>query len=353
MNNVKQTPSIALRLAALMDRERIESLPRNYELLYDVYSGTNPDLTRDFMAIGAVKTQEALDEIGRKYLPHQHEEGVLAKANNAMMSQMSDFLQLIQNEMSSLAEFERAIDEASRAISSDKGVDRAAIAKSIDRLSKATVQQVKNNKTLGDAAAAQNVAINELKKEMDEIEAQKWLDPVTGLSNRRAFNKTMVNVYAIPDRPTPCGLAFGEFDDFRNYSTGGEFAFTNTVLRDIARLFKSANASKQFIAYLDKGRFAMVLNTAEPMQIVAFVDSLRTALRGKRALVTKRDSRSEEITLSFGIAMASDAESARELIDHAEKALTDSFAAGRNKVTVYSDGEASDSRKNWMIYERT
>lgn len=350
MKNAKQTPSIALRIAALMDREKIDSLPRNYELVYDAYSGSNPELTREFMGIEGAKTQKALDEIGRKYLPHHHEEGVLAKTNEAMQSQMFDFLQLIQNEMTSLAEFETAIGEANRAMSSEKGIDRAAIAQSIDRLTKATAQQARNNKALGDAAAAQNAAMTELKKEMEAVEARKWTDPVTGLANRRSFNKTLVGVYANPNRPAPCGLAFAEFDDFQNYATGGESPFSNLVLLEVANLFRSANASRQFIAYLDKGRFAVVVNSEDLARITGFIEALRAAIKAKGLQITKRNSKNAEITLSFGVALASDASAAGELIGRAEKALSDSVKAGGDKVTFNTAGEAPDDRKSWLIY---
>jgi diguanylate cyclase len=350
MKNAKQSPSIALRLAALMDRERIESLPRNYELLYNVYSGSNPELTREFMALGEVKTQKALDEIGKKYLPHQHEEGVLAKANEIMRSQMSSFLQLIQNESSSLAEFERIIGETSRAISSDKDLDRDAIAKSIDKLSKATVQQFKNNKTFGDAAAAQNEAIGELTKEMEALEARKWTDPITGFANRRSFNKTIVSVHAHSDRPAPCGLVFAEFDDLRNYNTSDRTRFSNQYLLDIAGLFNAHNTSRHFIAYLEKGRFAALLSTEDTDRIMGFVDKIRTAAIAKSPHVVKRNSTNAETTVSIGIAMASGANNAGELIEHAEKALSDSIKAGGNKVTLFSTGEPAENRKNWMIY---
>jgi diguanylate cyclase len=350
MKNAKPTPSIALRIATLMDRERIESLPRNYELIFDAYSGSNPDLTREFMAIEGTKTQKALDEIGRRYLPHQHEESVLAKANGTMQSQMFEFLQLIQNEASSLAEFEKAIDEASRAVSSDKEIDRAAIAQSIDRLSKATVQQARNNKTLSNAAAAQNAAISELKKEMDALEARKWTDPVTGLGNRRSFNKTMVGVFANPDRPTPCGLAFAELDDFQNYAASGQSPYSNRTLQDIAAVFKASNPARQFIANLDKGRFAIVLNTENPDRITGFIAGIRSALEAKRLLVTKKNAANEKITLSFGIAMASPSASAGELIGNAEKALGEAIEAGGDKLRFHALAEAPDAARNYQIY---
>lgn len=350
MTNAKQTPSVALRIATLMDRERVESLPRNYELIYDAYSGSNPELTREFMAIEGPKTQGVLDEIGRKYLPHQHEESVLAKANDTMQSQMFEFLKLIQNEASSLAEFEKAVSEASRAMSSDKEIDRAAIAKSIDRLSKATELQARTNKTLSDAAAAQNAAIGDLKKEMDSIEARKWTDPVTGLANRRSFNKTMVGIYANPSKPAACGLAIAEIDDFQNFNTSGQSPWSNKTLQDIGAALKGGNPTRQFIANLEKGRFAFVLNTENPDRITGFITGIRNALAAKRLLVTKKNMANEKITMSFGIAMASTAASAGDLIGQSEKALAEALKAGSDKMRFHALAEAPDAGRNYQIY---
>lgn len=350
MKNANPTPSVALRIATLMDRERIESLPRNYELIYDAYSGSNPDLMREFMAIEGPKTQAALDEIGRRHLPHQHEASVLAKANDTMQSQMFEFLKLIQNEASSLAEFEKAVSEASRAMSSDKEIDRAAIAKSIDRLSKATEQQARNNKSLSDAAAAQNAAMGDFKKEMDAIEARKWTDPVTGLANRRSFNKTMVGVYANPNKPAACGLVIAEIDDFQNFNMSGQSPWSNRTLQEIGAALKAGNPTRQFIANLEKGRFAFVLNTENPDRITGFVAGIRNALAARRVLVTRKNLANEKITMSFGIAVASAAANAGDLIGQSERALAGALAAGSDKLRFYSIGEAPDGRRNYQIY---
>jgi diguanylate cyclase len=350
MTTNPQNSSITIRLAALMDRERIEGLPRNYELIYDVYSGMNPELTREFIALGDARSQKTLDEIGRKYLPHHHEEGILAKANGVMQSQMSNFLQLIQDEGSSLAEFEKVIGEARRAISTNNGHDPTAVEESIDKLSKATEQQLRSNKKLSESAAAQNAAIIELKREMEALEARKWTDPITGLANRRSFNKKIMGVYTKPEMPTPCGLVLAELDEFRNYTSRGEFPFSNKSLRDVAKLFMSVNTSGHFIAYLEKGRFAFVSNTGDAERIIEFVERLRNAVKAKNLRVTKKDSTNTDVTLSFGIAIASAANNPRKLVEYTEQAVSDSKKAGGDKVTLYSNGQPAKTQKSWLIY---
>lgn len=55
------TTDITLRIAMAMKQMGIDGLPRNYELVYEAYAGGNPDLVRDFIALGKFKTQAALD----------------------------------------------------------------------------------------------------------------------------------------------------------------------------------------------------------------------------------------------------------------------------------------------------
>ena len=74
--------SVGLRVATAMYQMGIDGLPRNYELVYEAYSGANPELTKEFVGLGKTKSQRALGELGRKYLPHHHEETHVAKTND-------------------------------------------------------------------------------------------------------------------------------------------------------------------------------------------------------------------------------------------------------------------------------
>jgi diguanylate cyclase len=46
------TLDLATRIALAMRRLGIPGLPRNYELIYEAYSGANPALTRELQALG-------------------------------------------------------------------------------------------------------------------------------------------------------------------------------------------------------------------------------------------------------------------------------------------------------------
>jgi len=345
-------PAIVVRIASLMQQMGIEGLPRNYELVYEVFSGVNPELKREFLALGKTKTQNALDEIGRKHLPHHHEESVLAKATESMQGQVSEFMELIAEEKSSLVDFGRAIDEASKSFSADGEIDREKITRSIRRLSEVTQQQASRSEKLASRAETQSTALNELKNEMDHLEQIKNTDKTTGLANRRAFNKAVMQVYAKKDLPEIYGLAFADIDHFKRIKQAWGPAFANSLIAFVAKRIESVNASDDLVAHFDDGRFAILMQTGDESEIARFVEMLQGAVKTGLLKSPEAAGKKEAVTLSLGIAMSQKAQSPAELVGFAEKALAVSVKEGGNRATFHSESDFFKPLKDWLIYRK-
>ena len=72
-----QVPEIAAQVTYAMRIMGVSPIPRNYELFYEAYIGSNPKLTRELAALGTKASQEELDEIGARYFGHHHGETVI------------------------------------------------------------------------------------------------------------------------------------------------------------------------------------------------------------------------------------------------------------------------------------
>ena len=59
---------IASKIALTLRQMGIPGLPRNYELFYEAYTGTNHELIADIIDLGTGATQARLDHIGAKHL---------------------------------------------------------------------------------------------------------------------------------------------------------------------------------------------------------------------------------------------------------------------------------------------
>jgi diguanylate cyclase len=343
--------SIGLRVATAMYQMGIDGLPRNYELVYEAYSGTNPELTREFVAIGKAKSQRALDELGRKYLPHHHEETHLARTSDRMRTQMSTFMSLLEEEKSSLTDYGKIISEASRTFSSDGEVDQETLNRSIQQLSEATEKQASKSEAMVAVASEQAAELDGVKAEIENFERMKFVDQLTGLANRRSFNKSVAGIYARPGLPVMCGLAYAEIDDFKRICEMDDKGTGEHYIRNIGQLLQKATQQGDIVARLDGNRFAFLINSSDEAEIMRAVDRLRLAAGSKPLIHSKTGRNMGNATLSIGVTMSTVADGAGQLMGYAEKAMGDSSRKGGDRVTFYSNTEHSGAESGWMIYK--
>jgi diguanylate cyclase len=348
-NKKSSTTDIALRVATAMRQMGIDGLPRNYELVYEAYAGCNPDLVRDFIALGKYKTQAALDELGRKYLPHQHEASVLQRSAGAISSEMSNFMDLLTQERSSLTDYGRLIGEASQVIRNAAG-DEGALGSSLEALQRATELRVTHTAEMAEKVAAQSAVMDGIQKEMAEFEAMKFVDPPTKLGNRRAFNKALARVYANAELPMLCGVVIAEVDAERRFSPGQIEALSDHLVTFYGNLIRQAFPASALAVRFDGLRFGFLFHTAEESEVTRLVDLLRAAFQ----TVALRDPRTGRnlghLTLSAGACMSDRADSAFDLSAACERALMEAKGAGGDQIVVYGRGDEVPAGKEWMIY---
>jgi diguanylate cyclase len=353
MVNKKSMPKdLALRIATAMHQMGIDAIPRNYELVYEAYGGANPDLVREFIALGKYKSQTALDELGRKYLPHHHEASVLARSTTIVRDEMSNFMNLLSREKDQLDDYGRLISEATKALVVSDDASQAALATSIQALKRATERQVSHNAELEQSVTAQSTVIAGVQKDLADFEARKFSDTVTGLANRRAFNKALAKVYADPDLPLACGIAIAEPDTSRRLSGEQAAALAEPLARHIGGIIQQAFPSSELVARFDGTRFGFLVNAGEEREVVRLVALLRSALRGTHFTHPKTGRDLGCVTLSVGICMSNDASNAFDLVGTAEKALARAQGKGGDQTIVHGAESEQPPGRDWLIYKQ-
>ena len=73
---------IASKIALTLRQMGIPGLPRNYELFYEAYTGTNQALIADIIDLGTKATQERLDHISARHLGRGRAEDIVESARN-------------------------------------------------------------------------------------------------------------------------------------------------------------------------------------------------------------------------------------------------------------------------------
>ncbi|WP_115672221.1 GGDEF domain-containing protein [Ciceribacter selenitireducens] len=349
MQQVKNpASSIALRVATAMHQMGIEGLPRNYELVYEAYAGSNPELVREFIGLGKNKTQDALDALGRKYLPHHHEDGILSRQNGQVRAEMSNFISLLNQEKVSLTDYGRLIGHATKAIMTED-IDHVELGQSIKALKVATEQRANQNSNVVRAVVDKTAALADLQREAEDAEAAKFVDPLTGLASRRAFNKALAKVYANAEMPVLCSMVIGEIDDFSRLSELMGPAVCERFVKQVGKVVEAVAGTEDLACRFDGGRFGILLYTSEQEEVSRIVDLVRSKLN--TTVVNSGNGRAlGQVPMSFGICFSEQAPNAFDFTNFTEKALAASKAAGGNTVTIY--GANDYAPKDWLIYKK-
>ena len=172
-----------------------------------------------------------------------------------------------------------------------------------------------------------------------ELERLSMTDPLTGIANRRHFDKALATEWARASRSNrPLSLVLLDIDDFKLLNDYIGHVQGDTVLKAVATCVQQvASRSSDLGARYGGDEFAMVLPETDVLGAQRLAEKLRDMLSN----VTVSDGHPGQfrVTLSQGVAgvKASRHRSATDLLLAADRALYAAKERGRGQISVISD----------------
>lgn len=180
--------------------------------------------------------------------------------------------------------------------------------------------------------------------ERKSVERVRWEldhDPLTGLSNRRHFLSTLVEVI---ERRKQGGYSAVLYVDIDRYTqvleNAGEIA-AQQLLVEVGQRLKARLRDNDLLARLEHDQFALRLENVQLENLYTMADALREMLREARYL--SHAGQPLAITASVGVAIVSkDSPSAEYVLENARQACTQAKRRGQNQTQIFV--VESDSR---------
>ena len=342
--------SILYKVAGAMHQMGITGLPRNYELVYEAMSGTRPELTRDFLALGTDHSQGALDELGRKYLPHHHEEDVLSRSSSTVREELEGFMRLVRHEASSLRYFGSLLDETSKRLASIPPSQPAAVDDAVKTIAAATAQKISEGQEMVDEAAQQSSRLDRVAGDLHAFEQRKYIDTLTGLANRRAFNRKLIELYE-GESPDLTGIAICDMDNFAAINQRHNTTVGDKFIRHVARIIERHVDGSFMVARTGGGQFGFIFDRTEEGGIFRLCEQVRVAVAMTPLINALNNVSLGHTTLSFGICMQQNGLDAAGIVESAMTAMRSAKAAGRNRTEIYAPAATALKGNDWMLYK--
>lgn len=195
--------------------------------------------------------------------------------------------------------------------------------------------QLEGHDELGRLAGVFNSMAAELDKTHQALRETSIRDPLTGLYNRREFDRRLRHELERCHRyQQPLSLLMLDLDHFKAVNDGHGHPAGDKVLREIAGQVKQALRGSDEVVRYGGEEFAVILPDADKPGARVLAQRIRAAIAA--CAVAVDENRTVNVTVSIGLAgFPDDANCGEMLIAAADRALYDAKRAGRNCVCSF------------------
>jgi diguanylate cyclase len=351
-SNRTPTPDIAAQITHAMRMMGIAPIPRNYELYYEAYLGSNPQLSKELAALGSRATQEELDVIGARYFGHNHYSHGIESVHSTLAARLSELLSLLKDEQFALESYNKVLDEAYVNMTSKSAASADILRHAIGILSEATADTMNQGKERVQTVVQKSAEMEAIRQELDEYKRIANTDSLTRLGNRRAFDENLAAIYNSEHLRNFTGLLVADIDHFKKVNDSFGHPVGDKILATVGNVIRANLRRDAFVARTGGEEFAIILRDSTQEECLQAADRIRSVLAGAPFKNSKTGVNYGAVTLSVGVCMATAADDPVELYNRADIALYAAKNSGRNRTVLFEEGMRKDSGRNWLIYRR-
>ena len=183
----------------------------------------------------------------------------------------------------------------------------------------------------------ENVRLRRRERAITEVRRRLYndafTDTLTGLSNRRAWDKTLrERLKAITDSRCLC-LAIFDLDHFKQINDAFGHAAGDEVLKSVARVICERLRQDDFVARIGGDEFGLLIWISDPGIAPAVVERVRTALPDR--LIASGVHRVTASAGLAGVSLKTPSTNPSEIFAQADEALRRAKQEGRDRIVAH------------------
>jgi diguanylate cyclase len=320
---------------------RQTAVPRNYEIWYVYATGYNSQLNKiinETLARNGKLTEADLEQIYETYLSQIKTTDRIDKVGARVIGEIDDVMSLITEALGMSASYDDSLSGAAKKLAFAK--NNVQVKEIVDTLVKSTREMRDTNKALEERLVLSKTEISNLQHSLDAIRAESLTDPLTGLGNRKYFDRSIDSaVQSALASGEPLSLLMFDIDHFKSFNDSYGHLTGDQVLRLVGMSLKQTIKGQDITARYGGEEFAVVLPNTALRQALTVADHIRRAVMSKEL---KKKSTGEilgRVTISVGVSILKPGDDTDSLIERADACLYAAKRNGRNRVICEVDPE--------------
>ena len=339
-NPAEQITEVARKVLLTLSRQEIPVTPENYRLWFEYTLGSSPDLNEEIdglLAAGTNFDDTKNLQLYEKYCGGDKEKKLIEEVSQATFRIIKEALEgvvatgtVTQDYSQRLNGFVNRLEKGDPDPGSLKEMIEEVIldTRKVEQSSAELTQQLEKAKQEG----------NELRRKLEEAEREATRDVLTGLYNRKYFNKA---IQALQDHYREEGAPFSvimmDIDHFKKINDTFGHKVGDSVLEFIGQTMTGSVKGRDVPARYGGEEFIVLLPATPSEGACKLAESLREQISSKTLKITKTQTTIGVVTVSCGVAEVREDDTVDTVVDRADKALYLAKRSGRNKVMSEKD----------------
>ena len=320
---------------------RQTAIPRNYEIWYIYATGYNAPLNKiinETLARSGKLTEADLEQIYETYLSHIKTTDRIDKVGARVIGEIDDVMKLLGEALGMSAVYDASLQGATERLAAAKSRDQVETI--VETLIRATREMRETNKALEDRLTLSKNEISNLQQSLEAIRAESLTDPLTGLGNRKYFDRMIgMAVQEALATGEPLSLLLFDIDHFKSFNDSYGHLTGDQVLRLVGLSLKQTIKGQDITARYGGEEFAVVLPHTALRQALTVADHIRRAVMAKELKKKSTGDILGRVTISVGVSMLKPGDDIYSLIERADACLYAAKRNGRNRVICEIDPE--------------
>jgi diguanylate cyclase len=344
----QQAGTVAGRVLPFLKDKRIPATPENYMLWYEYFQGNWPELTKrldELLDAEARFTPELTRQIFDEFFGRAPAGPPANGVNQAAEIIQGLALRIIKESVQSVERVTALSDSLARY---EAELEKA---RDLDDIRRVLTTILSEGQRVREANQAYQKAIHRQTQMVDtalgrlkSLELEATTDVLTGMANRRAFDREIEREYSRAKRyGNVFGLIFSDLDDFKKVNDVYGPQVGDSVLREVARLTRHIVREMDFPARYGGQELAIIVPGTDLEGTRRLAERLRLVVASTGFSVDEQHEFS--LTISLGVAVFDpEDQGPADIVRRADLALHVAKRRGKNKVGT--EAELDSARNN-------
>lgn len=312
--------------------------PKSYLVWYDYFEGKNPmlnDAVNGMMEKQLPFTHDAIMDLYARFLDRDSKE-IMTQVQRETRRILTDMLEGMLSISNASNEYEKKLSGYSMDLS--QAADITKVREIVGSIITDTKKMADTNQELQDEFEKAKRQTETMNQKLNEIETIASTDALTGLYNRRTFDKEIQNlVETYKKTDEPFSVIVLDIDHFKRFNDTYGHTIGDEVLKTVGSVLKKGVKGRDMPTRYGGEEFVILLpeTTCKNACILAEHLRIRIAVRPLRDPHTRQEI--AKITASFGVAEVNPQDDAVSIIERADRALYAAKEAGRNRTKSEMD----------------